>query len=84
MSNRCGFAQMLLPVLPPGSLIVLDNALFHQFRQQPDLSKTRAVAAVPTGLLSRPQPHRTSVGGPENPSSQRPRQRHTFLFIANV
>ena len=62
------FEQVLLPELPPGSVIVLDNARFHQ-----SPTTQRLVAAAGCQLLflpayfPRPQPHRASLGRLQNP-----------------
>ena len=74
------FEQVLLPELPPGSVIVLDNARFHQ-------SPTTQKLMAPTGcqlmffsrLFPRPQPHRTSLGCPQDPPAQKPLHRRQSL-----
>ena len=37
------FEEVLLPELPPGSVVVLDNASFHQGRQLEELARRRGV-----------------------------------------
>ena len=74
------FEKVLLPELPKGSVIVLDNARFHQ-------SPTTAalVAAAGCELLflpaysPRPQPHRTPLGQLQDPSPQEPPHRRQPL-----
>jgi hypothetical protein len=61
------FEQVLLPVLPAGSVIVLDNAR----PSIPDDAQAgggrRLSPFVFTLLLTRPQSHRTSLGRVQNP-----------------
>ena len=71
------FEKVLLPVLPKGSVIVLDNARFHQ---SPTTAALVAAAGCellfPPGLLARPQSHRTPLGQLQDPPPQRPPHRH--------
>jgi hypothetical protein len=74
------FEKVLLPALPPGSVIVLDNARFHQ-------SPTTAalVAAAGCRLLFLPayspdrNPHRTPLVQLQDPPPQRPPHRRQPL-----
>ena len=63
------FAQVLLPALPPGSVIVAGQ---RQLSSIPDHfeagGRRRLPPVVPAGLFPRPQPHRTFLGHPQDPS----------------
>jgi hypothetical protein len=70
------FEQVLLPALPPGSVIVLvspvpDDAEAVGSRWLP--------VAVPAVLFARSQPHRTSLGRLQDPSAPKPLHRHQPL-----
>ena len=74
------FEQVLLPELPPGSVIVLDNARFHQSPDHATVGRGRRLsAALLARLFPRPQPHRTSLGRFQDPPPQRPRHRRQPL-----
>ena len=80
------FAQVLLPVLPPGSVIVLDNARFHQ---SPTTQKL--VAAAGCQLLFLP-PYSPDLNPIEHLwaafktrlRKDLPTAANPFLFIANM
>jgi transposase len=80
------FAEVLLPVLPPGSVIVLDNARFHQ---SPPTQKL--VEAAGCRLLFLP-PYSPDLNPIEHLwAAFKTRLRHNlptatnpFLFIANI
>jgi len=63
------FAQVLLPVLPPGSVIVLDNARFHQSPTTRRWSPPPAVRCCSAGLLADLIPSNT-CGPPSKPTPQ--------------
>ena len=70
------FAQVLLPVLPPGSVIVLDKRPVPSVADHGGAGHCgRLCAIVSAGLLARPQSHRTTVGRRQNPPSPRPAHR---------
>jgi DDE superfamily endonuclease len=74
------FAQGLPPELSVGSVIVLDNARFHQVTHDAAVSRSCGLpVALSARLFARSQSHRTPVGNPENPPPQRPRHRRQPL-----
>jgi hypothetical protein len=79
------FEQVLLPALPPGSVIVLDNARFHQSPTTQKLVEAAGCRLLFLPPCSPRQPHRISGGRPQDPPAQRPRHRQQSLpFIANM
>ncbi len=70
------FEKVLLPELPPGSVIVLDNARFHQ-----SPTTQRLVEEAGCQLLFLPAYSRTSLGRLQDPPAQRPRHRRQPLRL---
>jgi hypothetical protein len=69
------FAKVLLPVLPPSSVIVLDNARFHQSPTTQNGTGWLLVAVL-AALLARPQPHRTSLSRLQDSPASKPPHRY--------
>jgi hypothetical protein len=61
-SFRTYVAKVLLPTLRPGDIVVLDNLGSHRSKAVRQLnSLRRRQALLPAKILSRPEPHRTSL-----------------------
>jgi hypothetical protein len=70
------FEQVLLPELPAGSVIVLDNARFHQSPTTQRLVEAAGCQRLfLPALFPRPQPHRASLGRFQDATAQRPGHR---------